>query len=201
MVRERLSADTRVESLLKHALNLLATKGYAGMTFQAIADACKTSQANVLYYFPKKEKIIEALIQKIVLHNHSVVSATLKDESKGLENLRRHFEGNYQWAIENPKEAQVILLLYHLATHDLYFSKLYDKILTAARARIFSYLQEAAQKKEIPPSTNLELKAEALHDALLGGIVNVICIKHAKGKSVPTPEKWSLFLSLILAGS
>lgn len=44
-------------SILEHAFDLFAAKGYGGVTYQKIADECKISRTSIYRYFGSKEEI------------------------------------------------------------------------------------------------------------------------------------------------
>ncbi len=190
--RIRLNAEVQRERILTSATEILAREGFFNLSYQKIADDLKVSQSAVLYHFTTKEGLIEGVIQKIVEHNHAIVSAALKSEDDGVARLRKHFEMNLTWAQKNPKEAQIIILLYYFACSSDSFSDLYSRILESARNRIADYLHAGQREGLIAKSVSPRPTAETLHDALLGGIINAITGPSRLPKTGEIRKRWEI---------
>ncbi len=67
-------------SILDVAIRCFARLGFHNTSIQAIADACKVSQSAVLYHYKNKDQLIGAVLQKILLHNHSLVSKAMDEK-------------------------------------------------------------------------------------------------------------------------
>ena len=176
MSRRRLPRAESQSRIVEKAIRLFSKHGFNYTSFQQIADACKIGQSTVLYHFPNKESLVEAVIQKIVIHNHALVSAAIDESDSYLTRLEKHFEHNFSWALKYREEAEVVILLYYLACSTKRFSAIYGKILAKARERICGYLEDGRRAGEFKFQGRAGLLAEILHDALLGGIINVLTV-------------------------
>lgn len=174
--RSRLSAEESMTHIIEVALSLFAENGFAQTSIQSVADKCNLSQTAVLYHFPSKTKLIASVLRAIVEHNGRIVAAFPTSEQGGLKQLERHFHANLAWAVENPREARLILLLYYMGAFERSFAETYVHILKGARKKIERFLTEAIHEKTIASPADIALVAEILHDALLGGIVNVVSV-------------------------
>src|SRR5437588_493350 len=116
--RKRLTADESRARLIDAALLLFSRHGFAETSIQAIADKCGVSQTNVLYHFPSKMNLVANVLRTIVEHNGKIVSDYPVTGTGALKRLERHFHANLAWAVENPKEARLILLLYYMGAYD-----------------------------------------------------------------------------------
>ena len=119
------------EKILKMAIKLFSRHGFEGTSFQLIADKCKVSPTTPLYYFKTKESLVNAAIAVIIEHNASLLRAVMTPHDSAHERIKKHFQINLEWAQKYRDEAQVILLVYYLASFDKNWSKIYGAILKA----------------------------------------------------------------------
>jgi AcrR family transcriptional regulator len=186
-----------VAHILDVALKLLAQKGYAGTSFQLIANQLKVSQSAVMYHFKSKALLLTALADKVVSSNHEYVSRLMRPEDSAPERLKKHFYGNLDWAADQPDEAQLLLMLYYLAAHDKPFRALYRKILDRARVRVLENVLAAQREGYSLNLPNPEITARVLHDGLLGGIVNYVAAASPDKAAVKELKtRWGFLLSI-----
>jgi len=58
----RLKAEDRRAQILDAATSLLGTRGFWGTSLQDVADACEFTVTGILYHFPTKEELLEAVL-------------------------------------------------------------------------------------------------------------------------------------------
>jgi AcrR family transcriptional regulator len=184
--------------ILSKSIKLLAKHGMAETSFQLIADACGLSQSAVLYHFKNKNLLIEACLESIAINNFTIVSSKLNPKDTALERLEKHFHGNLEWADNYGAEAQLILLIYYLASFNARFAKIYSTILGRARTRIAEILLAAQREKQISATTDVELCSQILHDALLGSLVNTISVPASARNHNELKKKWRLLIAKLL---
>ncbi|MFQ5349376.1 MAG: TetR/AcrR family transcriptional regulator, partial [Thermoanaerobaculia bacterium] len=61
------------ERILQEATRLFAARGFEGTPLQAIADAVGIRKQSLLYYFPSKEDLRHAVLQKVLAHWNDVL--------------------------------------------------------------------------------------------------------------------------------
>lgn len=171
------------ERFLEAAIWLMARDGFLNTSFASIAKRCHVSQSAVMHYFPSKELLVEAAIKHVVAQNHAAVSAGQSVTDDAQTCLLKHFVGNLTWAVNKPRSAQVILLLYYFASFNPAFMQLYGQLQTAARQRIEKFLYAGMREKLFASDLPAAEMACRLHDLLLGGLVNLV--------SVPEKERSS----------
>ena len=195
-------SDKIRERILLVAIKLFSKEGFDATTFELIARKCRVSATTPYYYFKNKRALIDAAIIMILQHNSELVSQTIDPNDGALERLNKHFRMNLSWAEAYPQEAQVVLLMYYLATFDQTWAETYERILTGARRKILEHLLAGQREKVFHFTLPAETVAEILHDALLGGIVNQISTQlvraSAKERSI---EKWKALLENVVKGS
>ena len=167
------------EQILGHAIRIFAREGFAGATFQAIADACKVTQPAIFHYFSNKEELILASIEQMAKGNYATVSLQFDPEDDAYLRLYKHCMGNLVWGIRFKDDASLLLLLYYFAGFNEKFSKIYAGLLEHARARILEHLLAGKREKIFTLSQPAERLAERLHDQLLGHFVNLLSTARA----------------------
>jgi AcrR family transcriptional regulator len=78
----RKATDSR-ERILNAAMRIAGTSGGEAVTVEAVAKATKLSKAGVLYYFPSKDHLLEALVAEVVRHYEEAISSQLKRGKPG----------------------------------------------------------------------------------------------------------------------
>lgn len=191
--------DVAKEKVLKTAIKLFSRYGFEGTSFQLIAEKSKVSPTTPLYYFKTKESLVDAAIAQIISHNSSLLEEIMRPEDNALERIKKHFQMNLEWAKQFRDEAQVILLVYYLASFNKNWAKLYEKILQGARAKILEYLLAGKREGIFLFEMSPALLAEILHDALLGGIVNAVTIQQIDESSFRgLKTKWDTIIESLL---
>lgn len=98
------------KALLQSARELLASKGYRGFSLRQVARKTGVSATSVYIYFENKDHLIHTLIEQSVSELNrrlKKVYGTLTDPVKRLEGFA---EAYVQYALEHPREYQIIYL-------------------------------------------------------------------------------------------
>lgn len=93
--RER---EARVSSILDAALKVFTTRGLHDGTMEEIAEAAELGKATLYYYFPSKETILSALVEKTIEHHFDGIRETAQQAASPLEAasaIIRGFAVNY----------------------------------------------------------------------------------------------------------
>jgi AcrR family transcriptional regulator len=167
---QRANLDT--SDLFSVTIRLIAEHGYFDVSFQKIADAMGVSQSTILHYYPNRIEMMRSLFGGIVLSNHKYVAATSDPKDRAMPRLRKHFLGNFNWAMEHPEMASLVGLLYYQASFDINFSEIYAEVLKVGRSRIYEYLLMASREGELNTEMNLIIVSEVIHESLIGLCIN-----------------------------
>lgn len=187
------------DKILKNALRLFARHGYAETSFQMIADHCGASQSAILHHYPTKLALIEAVFMQVLAHNVSIISGSFKLEDNALTRLRKHFVGTLNWAMNYRDESGIILLIYYLAAYEKDFTVLYQRILQGARLKIAEILAAGKREKLFFFDEPVESITQTMHDALLGGVLNVMVSGGGKKDAEALVKRWeALFRKMLM---
>ena len=104
--RQRRSQHT-VASLLEAAAQLLETQGLAGFTTNAVAERAGVSIGSLYQYFPSKDALTLALLQREAERFHADASAALAIP-EGAAALRRLIEAAVRQQLERPELARLL---------------------------------------------------------------------------------------------
>jgi AcrR family transcriptional regulator len=74
-----------VDSILKAALSVLIEEGATAFTIRRIAAACDTKVGNVSYHFPRKEMLIQILLDDIVTSYDAKLELTVRQPDMSAE--------------------------------------------------------------------------------------------------------------------
>jgi hypothetical protein len=102
----------------------------------------------------------------------------IRDDAQ--KRLRIHIYENLKWAIENPEEAQIILLLYYFSCFDKQFSQLFDDVIHSGRKRILELLLAGQREGLFRFKLDVELVCEMLHDAIMGAMFSAVASRQKK---------------------
>lgn len=186
------------DKILKNALKLFARHGYAETSFQMIADSCGASQSAILHHYPTKLALIEAVFMQVLAHNVSIISGSFKLEDDAFTRLKKHFSGTLNWAMNYRDESGIILLIYYLAAYNKDFSLLYQRILQGARQRIAEMLAAGKRERLFFFEQPIEAVTATMHDALLGGVVNVMVSGGGKKNAEALLKRWETLYGKLL---
>lgn len=186
------------DKILKNALRLFARHGYAETSFQMIADSCGASQSAILHHYPTKLALIEAVFMQVLAHNVAIISGSFHLEDNAFTRLKKHFVGTLNWAMTNRDESGIILLIYYLAAYEKDFTVLYQRILQGARQRIAEMLAAGKREKLFFFEEPIESMTATMHDALLGGVVNVMVSGGGKKDAEALVKRWDILYKKML---
>lgn len=93
--------NERREELLHVAAAVFAEKGYKGASMREIARRWGVQQAAIYYYFPSKEKILEAICAVAITDFIGVIAAIQQSDAPVEEKIRRAVRAHIQPLIED----------------------------------------------------------------------------------------------------
>lgn len=81
------------EAILESGLRILNTKGLSALSTRAVADDLALSPGNVSYHFPRKERLVFALVKRQGEHNEDRLRRDITTIADFLEMFRDLFRG------------------------------------------------------------------------------------------------------------
>jgi AcrR family transcriptional regulator len=142
----RLRGQKQVKKILKEAQSILAREGYAGLTIRKVAKNLNISLGNLTYYFPNKNKLLQALIADLLYGYHE---ALLAERRRFPDDPHGRFLAYLEYLISDCKNADTRATFYQiwgLATHNDVVHELRDQIYSAFRADIIEILRPLKPK-------------------------------------------------------
>jgi AcrR family transcriptional regulator len=148
-----MSAEGRREQILKGAMQLFAKNGFRGTTTREIAQCLGISEALMFKYFPSKEALYRAIIQKRTDGSEEML---FPKEAIQAKDDRQVFQAIASYLIRKNREDPTFmrLVLYSaLERHDL--SNIFFENHAAERTRLLSrYIRQRIKEKafkNVPP--------------------------------------------------
>lgn len=186
------------KAILDCAIQDFSKNGFFQTSFDALAKKIGCSQSAVMNHYPSKIDLIGAVVAEVVRRSHAWVSASESPSDDALSRLHNHFDQTAEWAIKNPDEGQILILLYYMGAWNKEFQEIYLSILKTARERILSILLAGEREGKFKTKGKSQLIAETLHDFLLGTILNELA--SGRPKIIPKAfftKKEYLFKNLV----
>lgn len=103
------SGDTR-ERILDAALNVFSTKGYHDTRLDEIVDESGTSKGSIYFYFPNKEKLFTALVDKFANIIERKVREAVHDDEPGIQRVQAALEAVLNTFGKYRRPAKVLLV-------------------------------------------------------------------------------------------
>lgn len=110
MRRTKEEAAVTRATLLKAALSVFSSKGYAAATLDDVAAAAKVTRGAIYWHFKSKSDLYNTLIEEISARGNAVVQKAVAEGGTLLEILRRIFV-NQCALIEEDREARAVMEL------------------------------------------------------------------------------------------
>lgn len=89
--------STTREDILAAASGILNAKGLSALSIRAVADLLELSPGNVSYYFPRKERLVAALVERVGDDNRDRLAVGVTSLAGFLEWFRVLFEAQHQY--------------------------------------------------------------------------------------------------------
>jgi len=157
--------------LVTEAIYVFSKQGYNNGSLQEIAKRCGLTQPALFHYFSGKKELIVAALERLIIDSFTVIDALIKPEDSARKRLENHFYGNLKWGFEYPEQAQLMILVYYLASFDKDFTKLYRPLLLRGRERVAVYLYAAQREHLLKKDEDVPALALYIYDHLVGSLL------------------------------
>ncbi|MCZ7663848.1 MAG: TetR/AcrR family transcriptional regulator [Thermoleophilia bacterium] len=91
MARVRSTEETRREEIVDSALRLILKSGFQNTTLDQVAAQARVSKGLVSYYFPKKDELFMAVLQRMISRLRGDLEAAYRANVPARERLRLNF--------------------------------------------------------------------------------------------------------------
>ena len=96
------------ERILTEAARLFAHRGYAGTTVQAVADAVGVSKPSVIYWYPSKRALRDAVVDQMLLRWRELLPRLLEVAAEGEDRLSAVLREVIRFFAEDPDRARLL---------------------------------------------------------------------------------------------
>ncbi|WP_035696348.1 TetR/AcrR family transcriptional regulator [Glycomyces tenuis] len=148
----------RWTQILRHTVDVVADRGYAGASLNRIADHVGISKGLISYHFAGKDELLEALVRDVFTRGAEFVmrrwGAHVPPDVPASEALRVYLEGNLGFIAANPRDVGAVVEIvrnHRDAEGRLVFGTAWDEELHKELARIFIAGQEAGEFRRFDP--------------------------------------------------
>jgi AcrR family transcriptional regulator len=107
-----------VDAILKAALEVLIEEGAAAFTIRRIANACGMKVGNVSYHFPRKEMLVQILLDEILVNYDGLLDARVRKAELSAEDRLRMVITMCLEDIARKRTTRLFTELWALANHN-----------------------------------------------------------------------------------
>lgn len=147
-----------VDAILKAALNILIDEGAEGFTIRRIAARCGMKVGNVSYHFPRKEMLIQVLLDDLVDHYGRLLDERVRQPGLSAEEQLRRLIIFCLDDIRTRQTTHLFTELWALANHDAVVADRVRAFYERVHGVIGGYV--AAMNPALPPE---DVKTVALY--------------------------------------
>lgn len=97
------------ERLLVEAERLFAAHGFAGVSVRDIGKAASLSNAALLHYYPSKEKLYRAVLDRVAADMEAAVAPVLRSAADPVARFEGLFEAFADWLEDKPDRARLVM--------------------------------------------------------------------------------------------
>ena len=160
--------ESRVEALLKAAVEEFVEKGYSGASMDGIAKRAGVSKGGLYHHFPNKEVLLMEANQKLNEPIYEMVVKALNNKS-ALEGLRQYIKEYINYWLPRKKELSFTFLSMAKALESEILMDYYKDYVVQSTAFFSGMFQKAVQGGEIALSD-----PEAYGISLMGAVDGIL---------------------------
>jgi AcrR family transcriptional regulator len=147
-----------VDAILKAALNVLIEEGAGAFTIRRIAAACGMKVGNVSYHFPRKEMLVQVLLDELLVSYDTLLEERVRQPGLCAEQKLRLVIGLCLQDIAQKRNTRLFTELWALANHDAFIADRVKAFYQSVHGVIGSFVAE------LNPALNAqEVQALALY--------------------------------------
>ena len=174
--KSRLTAD----QILEAAARCIGSIGIEKTSITQIALEAGISRGLVAHYFPVKDELFSHVIRYIAKQSYLTLDSPPRDATPA-EKILHNAQANLHFFLANPSYFKCLMLLYYYSTVRNDYRKLNTQLIKRAVSRIRQELQELTQSRSlVESSSQIDRRAETLHDELMAGIQKYFIMDHPK---------------------
>jgi AcrR family transcriptional regulator len=167
--RRRLSAGARQSEIVRVALELVATRGVAKTTTQAMADAMGLTQGAVFRHFPTKDEIWLAVMEWVRAELGRVVGEAIAASADPLDALERVLLAHVSFVARHPGIPRLLFAELEDA-RDTRLKQLIQQVMSGYEQRVAG-LVAAAKVRGLADAAIEEANAATLFLGMVQGLV------------------------------
>lgn len=147
----------RVSDILGAAQTILANEGLANLTIRSVSESLGISVGNLVYYFPSKDDLLQALIEHVI----EGYDEELRRETEIFpDDPQKRFKTFVRYLIEDTKRPEVrgfFYQLWGLSTHNVQVAEKHTKSYQHILEKILELLRDVHPDKSANALENMAL--------------------------------------------
>lgn len=166
--------DLKKLEIIQAAIDCLAELGLENTNYEAIAQRLQTRRAHIAYHFSEKNQIFLAAVKYILgTYQQTLVDAlgSVKDQNDAQTLLKAYINAAFDWAEQEPKQLQCMLLLYYMCTLHPEFLELHHQVRLGGTQRLGYLISKTTPALKASEATR---KAKTLQNLLSGTLLDAV---------------------------
>ncbi len=162
--------------ILQAAIEIFKNQGINWTSFQLLADRVGISQPALYKYFANKDALLLDCCLEVVKRGQAFIDAGIDVNSPAIDRMRSYVLGNIRWAMEKPREADLVFAMYSNGSYSTDFKKLHLKIDLGGIKRIETHSIHIfhENKKMQIKKLKIEKCARIIHSLLVGEVLKAL---------------------------
>ncbi len=162
--------------IIQAAIKIFNSEGINWTSFKMLADKVGISQPALYKYFADKDALLLECCLEVVKRGQKFIDDQIDMNSPARQRFASYVEGNLRWAIEKPKEADLVFAMYSNGSFSNAFKNLHLQIDQGGMKRIETHLIHISfEKKESESSPrNINDQVQLIHSLLVGEVLKAL---------------------------
>ena len=198
MKREKLNTEIRQEQIIQAAMNLIASRGFKGLSVAAIANRIGLVPSAIYRHFKSKDDVLDMILDFIQERLFANIRIACEETSEPMERLQYILKGHVQTLRENQAIPRIIFSEDVFSGNPKRKNKVYG-IINGYLARLNKIIRDGQGKGVIRSDTNSETVALMFLGMVQPGVI-LWFLSDGKFDILKNSEKnWELFREAIRA--
>ena len=198
MTREKLNTEIRQEQIIQVAMNLIASRGFRGLSVAAIANRIGLVPSAIYRHFKSKDDVLDMILDFIQERLFANIRIVCEETSEPMKRLQYILKGHVQTLRENQAIPRIIFSEDVFSGNVKRKNKVYG-IINGYLARLNKIIRDGQEKGVIRSDTNSKTVALMFLGMVQPGVI-LWFLSDGKFDILKHSEKnWKLFMEAIRA--
>ncbi len=164
----RVSGQVRRDELVDIAYRHIAQRGFEGLRVRDVADEAHINNATLHYYFPTKEALIQAVVEKLIRGFETTGGAEPAEPRTALQDIQHEFDDAQHRLVRDPEQFVVFTELLIRSRRDPAIAAIFSQLDQNWRRYLVSIAQRGIETGEFRSDLDTVTTATAIMAMIKG---------------------------------